>query len=135
MLKLLLSFPLFILLGHLISSPQPGSSIEALRAGFANPPNTARPGVYWYFMDGNRSKESMTADLVAMKAAGISNLIYLEVNVGIPRGKVDFLSEEWQELFVHAVRESQRLGIDITLGVGPGWAGSGGPWVTGEENR
>ncbi|MHB8898717.1 MAG: glycosyl hydrolase, partial [Thermoguttaceae bacterium] len=40
----------------------------------------------------------------------------------------------WQELFAHAVREAERLGIEITLGSGPGWAGSGGPWVKPEQS-
>jgi hypothetical protein len=102
---------------------------NALRSGFLNPPDSARPGVYWYFMDGNRTAESITKDLESMKKAGIGNLIFLEVNVGVPRGKVDFLSNQWQDLFKHAVREAERLGIEITLGVGPGWTGSGGPWV------
>lgn len=69
-----------------------------------------------------------------MKKAGIGNVVFLEVNVGIPRGKVDFLSNEWQELFTHIVRETERLGIAITLGVGPGWTGSGGPWVEGRQS-
>lgn len=102
---------------------------DALESGFRTPPPETRPGVYWYFMDGNLTREGMTADLEAMKEAGIGNLVFLEVNVGVPRGPVDFLSEEWQELFTHAVREAERLGIEITLGSGPGWAGSGGPWV------
>jgi len=105
------------------------SPIHYLKIGFKNPPDTAKPGVYWYFMDGNLSKEAMTVDLESMKAAGIANLVFLEVNVGIPRGPVSFLSEQWQELFKHAVREAERLGIRITLGIGPGWTGSGGPWV------
>ena len=107
---------------------------DELKKSFLSPPDSARPGVYWYFMDGNMSKEAMTKDLESMKAAGIGNLVFLEVNVGIPRGPVDFLSEQWQELFKHAVREAERLGIAITLGVGPGWSGSGGPWVSGKES-
>jgi len=107
---------------------------DNLKTGFLNPPDSARPGVYWYFMDGNLSKEAMTKDLESMKKVGIGNLIFLEVNVGIPRGEVDFLSEKWQDLFRHAVREAERLGIAITLGVGPGWSGSGGPWVSGKES-
>ena len=103
---------------------------DLLKQGFINPPDSARPGVYWYFMDGNLNQEGMTADLESMKKAGIGYVLFLEVNVGIPRGNVDFLSEEWQELYKHAVREAERLGIRIILGSGPGWAGSGGPWVT-----
>jgi len=109
--------------------PENSRQHNELAGRFQNPPDSARPGVYWYFMDGNMDREEMTADLEAMKQAGIGNLVFLEVNVGVPRGPVDFMSEQWQDLFVHAVRQAERLGIEITLGSGPGWAGSGGPWV------
>lgn len=111
------------------SAEKDRTAIEQLRAGFLNPPDSSRPGVYWYFMDGNLSGEGMTADLEAMKQAGIGNVVFLEVNVGVPRGPVDFLSEQWYALFKHAIDECKRLGINMTLGIGPGWAGSGGPWV------
>lgn len=107
---------------------------DALRESFLNPPVEAQPGVYWYFMDGNLSRKEMTKDLESMKEVGISNLIFLEVGIGVPRGPVDFMSEEWQDLYVHAVREAERLGIKILLGAGPGWCGSGGPWVKPEES-
>ena len=110
------------------------AAAEQLAKSFANPPDSARPGVYWYFMDGNLSREGMTRDLEAMKAAGLGHLVFLEVNVGVPRGPVAFLSEQWQNLFAHAVREAERLGIEITLGSGPGWTGSGGPWVKPEQS-
>ncbi len=115
---------------------EPGSRLRGddLAVRFQNPPDSARPGVYWYFMDGNLNRQEMTVDLESMKQAGIGNLVFLEVNVGVPRGPVDFMSEPWQELFVHAVREAERLGIEITLGSGPGWAGSGGPWVRPEQS-
>ena len=115
-------------------SQQPNTSVSTIKAGFLNPPASARPGVYWYFMDGNMTKQSMTKDLESMKKAGIGNVIFLEVNVGLPVGPVDFLSEQWQDLFKYAVRESERLGIEITLGIGPGWTGSGGPWVPADQS-
>lgn len=115
-------------------SPKTIDSDNQFKSAFLNPPDSAKPGVYWYFMDGNLSKESMTSDLESMKKAGIGNLVFLEVNVGVPRGSVDFLSDQWQDLFKHAVREAERLGIEITLGIGPGWTGSGGPWVKAEQS-
>lgn len=107
---------------------------KLLKDEFNNPPPTSFPGVYWYFMDGNLSREEMTKDLESMKEVGISNLIFLEVGIGVPRGPVDFMSEEWQDLYVHAVREAERLEIRILMGAGPGWCGSGGPWVKPEES-
>ncbi|MGL4943326.1 MAG: glycosyl hydrolase [Thermoguttaceae bacterium] len=109
-------------------------SCDQLAAGFAAPPDYAKPGVYWYFMDGNMNAEAMTKDLESMKKVGIAHLIFLEVNIGIPRGKVDMLSEQWLKLWAHAVAECERLGIEITLGIGPGWTGSGGPWVKPEDS-
>ena len=129
------TYPWVILTAWLVlGSVQAIGATDELEAGFRSPPPETRPGVYWYFMDGNLTREGMTADLESMKAAGIGNLVFLEVNVGVPRGPVGFLSEQWQELFAHAVREAERLGIEITLGSGPGWAGSGGPWVKLEQS-
>jgi hypothetical protein len=114
----------------------PGMAIaeDALEREFASPPDSARPWVYWMFMDGNLSREGMTADLEAMKRAGIGGAIILEVNVGISRGPVAFMSEPWREMIAHAVREAERLGIEIALGAGPGWCGTGGPWVKPEQS-
>jgi hypothetical protein len=117
-----------------ISSISDGNAYTRMALAFQNPPDTARPGVYWYFMDGNLNRQEMTADLESMKAAGLGNLVFLEVNVGVPRGPVDFMSESWQNLFAHAVGQAQRLGIEITLGSGPGWTGSGGPWVKPQQS-
>ncbi|HOW74170.1 MAG TPA: glycosyl hydrolase [Phycisphaerae bacterium] len=122
------------LLIHLLWLVSVAASAEELVQTFREPPDAARPGAYWYFMDGNLSREGMTRDLESMRAAGIGHVVFLEVNVGVPRGPVDFLSEEWQDLYVHAVREAERLGIEIILGSGPGWTGSGGPWVKPEQS-
>ncbi|GAA4317057.1 hypothetical protein GCM10023149_14430 [Mucilaginibacter gynuensis] len=110
------------------------AQLKAIKTGFLSPPDKYKPGVYWYFMDGNMSAETITKDLESMKKAGIGNLIFLEVNVGVPSGPVEFLSPQWSELFVHAEKEARRLGIEITLGIGPGWTGSGGPWVKGKQS-
>ncbi|KJF43496.1 glycosyl hydrolase [Draconibacterium sediminis] len=126
-------FVVLLSIGWLFSCAKEEST-AGLKQVFQNPPDSARPGVYWYFMDGNLSRIEMTKDLESMKEAGITNLIFLEVGIGVPRGSVDFMSEEWQELYVHAVREAERLGIKILLGAGPGWCGSGGPWVKPEES-
>jgi hypothetical protein len=80
-------------------------------------------------MDGNLSRGGITADLESMRQAGIGGAIIMEVNVGIPRGGVEFMSPDWKTLFKHAVAEAERLGIEISLITGPGWTGSGGPWV------
>ncbi|MBI3852838.1 MAG: glycosyl hydrolase [Verrucomicrobia bacterium] len=106
-----------------------------LAASFAAPPPAAaRPWVYWMWMDGNLSRGGLTADLEAMQRAGIGGVIIMEVDVGIPKGPVKFMSAEWRQLFKHVVAEAERLGLQITLNAGPGWTGSGGPWVKPEQS-
>jgi len=104
-----------------------------LERSFSRPPDSARPGVYWYFLDGNLNRKEMTADLEAMKAAGLGNLVFLEVDLGLPKGPVRWMTGPWQDAFVQSVRDAERLGMDVTLGIGPGWCGSGGPWVKPEQ--
>jgi hypothetical protein len=102
----------------------------SLERDFGAPPDSAKPWVYWYFMDGNLDRAGMKADLEAMKQAGIGGAIFLEVNIGVPRGPVDFMSPQWLDLVADAVREADQLNIQIALAAGPGWCGTGGPWIT-----
>ena len=115
----------------LLTAALPAADLEK---NFASPPDSARPGVYWYFLDGNLNGKEMTADLESMKAAGLGNLVFLEVDLGMPKGPVRWMTEPWQDRFVQIIRDTERLGIDVTLGIGPGWCGSGGPWIKPEQS-
>ena len=117
-------------LAALLSTLSLASSVMAdLPGEFASPPDAARPGVYWYFMDGNQDRDEMIADLHAMKKVGIGSVLFLEVDLGMARGPVPFMSEAWQDNVAHAFVEAGKLGMEVMLGTGPGWAGSGGSWV------
>src|SRR5580704_13551563 len=105
-----------------------------LAAQFAKPPASARPWVYWFWNNGNVTKAGITADLEAMKRAGIGGVIIMDVveRFAPPPGTADFMNAEWQELFRFAVSEAHRLGLEINMTNGPGWCGSSGPWITPE---
>lgn len=105
-----------------------------LETAFLTPPDSARPGVYWYFMDGNQDRAEMEADLTAMKAAGIGSIVFLEVDIGIKQGPISFMSEQWQDNVSHAFVYAGQLGMEAILGTGLGWAGSGGSWVRAEDS-
>src|SRR5690606_35179251 len=78
-------------------------------------------------------KEGITADLEAMKAAGLGGFLFMDGSLGLPRGPYRFMSEPWRELFQHMVSEAERLGLHVSLNNGPGWSGSSGPWVAPED--
>ena len=105
----------------------------SLEQGFRQPPDSARPWVYWFWLNGNITREGITADLEAMRRVGIGGGLIMEVNQGVPVGPIDFMSPRWRELFRHVHAEAQRLGLEINMNDDAGWNGSGGPWVKPQE--
>jgi hypothetical protein len=103
-----------------------------LAQGFTRPPQSARPWVYWFPLSGNLSKEGITADLEALQRAGIGGVLYMEVDQGAPKGPADFAGPLWRELFQHACKEANRLGLEVNMNNDAGWCGSGGPWISPE---
>jgi hypothetical protein len=109
------------------------SPADPLAVGFVDPPGWARPHTWWHWMDGNVTKEGITADLEAMKDIGIGGAQMFTVAQGIPKGPVDYMSPLWREMTVHAVKEASRLGIELCIHNCAGWSSSGGPWVEPEN--
>jgi hypothetical protein len=108
-------------------------SADDLAKNFASPPASARPWVYWFWINGNISKEGITADLEAMRRVGIGGVLWMEVSgmVWAPDGPVTPASPQWHDCMQWAVRECERLGIEFDLSVDFGY-GSGGPHITPE---
>ena len=103
-----------------------------LEQGFRTPPESARPWVYWFWLNGNITREGITADLEAMKRVGIGGVLIMEVDQGAPLGPVKFAGPEWRELFKFVCSEAHRLGLEVNMNNDAGWCGSGGPWITPE---
>lgn len=111
------------------------ASADPLAEGFRHPPDSAKPWTYWFWMNGNITREGITADLEAMARVGIHGVLIMEVarpKSMAPPGPVAFFSAEWRALFRHAVAEAGRLGMEINMNNDAGWTGSGGPWNTAE---
>jgi len=109
-----------------------GWGTNQLELGFRQPPDWAKPWVYWFWLNGYITKEGITADLEAMKRAGIGGVLIMEVDQGTPAGPVSFASPEWRELFKFVVSEANRLGLKVNMNNDAGWTGSGGPWIPPE---
>ena len=124
---------LFAVACTLISGLAAAGDADLARA-FANPPAEAWPWVYWFWSDGNMTREGITADLEAMRRVGIRGVLIMEVDQGIPKGPVRFLSPRWRELFQFVLRETSRLGIEVSMNNDGGWCGSGGPWVKPQQS-
>lgn len=95
---------------------------------------SARPWVFWYWMQASFSKEGITADLEAMKEVGIGGAYLAPI-----KGKatpplyepvIEQLTPEWWKMVDYAFREAHRLGIKIAMLPNDGFATAGGPWIT-----
>ncbi len=105
---------------------------DTLSDDFTNPPESTKPRCYWYWMDGQISKEGITRDMEAMKRVGIGEgyIGVISGQSGTPTTSTSkALTDEWWSYIEHAVREGTRLGVDVGLFNSPGWSQSGGPWV------
>ena len=109
------------------------SAQSSLEDNFRNPPSSAKPWTWWHWMNGNASKEGITADLEAMAAAGVGGVQAFNISI-MDKGPVDYASKEWYDLMNHAMRECQRLGIEFDMHNSPGWSSTGGFWITPETS-
>jgi hypothetical protein len=108
------------------------ASAGELERNFARPPASARPWVFWFWLNGNITSNGITADLEAMQRVGIGGVAIMDVDQGTPKGPITFNSPEWINLFKHTCGEARRLGLQVNINNDAGWAGSGGPWITPE---
>lgn len=107
---------------------------DDLASGFVNPPDSAKPHTWWHWMNGNVTREGITADLEAMERVGIGGVQIFNAGVGVPPGPVGFLTPEWRELMKHTAKEADRLGLELCIHNCPGWSSSGGPWNKPEQS-
>jgi (4-O-methyl)-D-glucuronate---lignin esterase len=120
------------------ASPTGAATGDELTAGFATPPNSARLRAYWWWLNGNVTKASITRDLEEMKAKGFGGALICDAggaeqdgNSRVPHGPT-FFTPEWRELYKHTLREADRLGLEMSLNILSGW-NLGGPNVKAED--
>ena len=111
---------------------------QTLREGFRQPPPEARLRCYWWWLNGNTTKETITRDLTEMQRKGYGGVLLVDANGAnqngndsVPAGP-EFGSPAWTELYLHALRLADQLGLEVTLNITSGW-NLGGPWVQPEQ--
>src|ERR1043165_6159310 len=72
---------------------------------FLNPPESAKPWVFWYWLQGAVSAEGITADLEAMKKAGIAGayLMPIKDTASIYPQPARQLSPRWWQMVKQAM--------------------------------
>ena len=113
-----------------------GVHADSLRDGFAAPPREHRPETWFHLIGGNVSKAGLTTDLEAVSAAGLQGIQLFHGKGNAWPGvtpQIQTLSPSWDGLISHVANETKRLGLRFTMQNCPGWAMSGGPWITPDK--
>ncbi|MFN8241624.1 MAG: glycosyl hydrolase [Bacteroidales bacterium] len=132
--KILFGSVLLIMLGCFagcsVNGDKDGKDLEA---GFLNPPDSARPRVWWHWMNGNITKQGIRADLEWMHRIGIRGFQNFDAALMTPQiveKRLVYMTPGWKEAFSFTTRLADSLGLEMAIAGSPGWSESGGPWVS-----
>src|SRR6516165_11831578 len=89
------------------------NSGDPLLSGFQNPPDSAKPRVWWHWMSGNITREGIRADLEWMKRVGIGGFQNFDAALNTPQvveKRLVYMTPEWKDAFHYAASEAAELG-------------------------
>ena len=109
---------------------------DPLRQGFENPPEAARPRVWWHWMNGNITEQGIQLDLEWMHRIGLGGFQNFDAAFLTPKvvdKRLVYMTPEWKQAFQYATTLADRLGLEEAIAGSPGWSETGGPWVPARE--
>lgn len=127
------ALPLILLLN--LSCKQDQSNSNLLQE-FKNPPEAARPRVWWHWMNGNITKDGIRKDLLWMKSSGIAGFQNFDASLNSPQivdNRLTYMTPEWKDAFAYTTRLADSLQLEMAIAGSPGWSETGGPWVKPED--
>ena len=113
---------------------QKENTYEKLSTGFKNPPASARPAVYHWWLGGNVDTVRLKAEIASFKKSGISGFTIFEIgsqDKELVKDGPAFLGRESLEVIKFAIIEAGKLGMEVGLNTASSW-NAGGNWITPE---
>ena len=112
-------------------------SLEFLEKGFQEPPLEARPRALWDWVDGNFYPGEITFEMEEAARMGMGGFDIWDVRSVVDEDSImpagpPFMSAEYVTAICHAIKEAERLGLDLGLIIASGW-NAGGPWTLPEH--
>ena len=95
-----------LILGAGLTTAAAQNSADTLKNGFENPPASARPRVWWHWMNGNISEEGIKLDLEWMHRVGIAGFQNFDAALQTPQvvpKRLVYMTPEWKDAFRYAI--------------------------------
>ncbi|MEI9994304.1 MAG: glycosyl hydrolase [Rhizomicrobium sp.] len=109
---------------------------DPLLQGFEAPPQSAKPRVWWHWMNGNVSKDGIRKDLEWMRRVGIGGINAIDASLATPQvvdKRLIYMTPEWQDAFRYTAGLADKMGLEMSIDSSPGWSETGAPWVTPQD--
>src|SRR5258708_4954772 len=135
MQRLLVSFAT-VFVSLLSFSQKNNNSRDSLNVNFQTPPNTAKPRVWWHWMNGNITKDGIKLDLEWMHRVGIAGFQNFDAALSTPQvveHRLAYMTPDWKDAFRYATTLADQLHMEEAIAGSPGWSETGGPWVPPSE--
>jgi hypothetical protein len=111
-------------------------SKDSIFINFETPPNTAKPRVWWHWMNGNITKDGIQKDLEWMHRVGIGGFQNFDASLLTPQiveKRLTYMTPDWKDAFRFTTKLADSLHLEMAIAGSPGWSESGGPWVNPED--
>src|SRR5437588_12571625 len=89
---------------------------DPLARGFKDPPDSAKPRVWWHWMNGNITKEGIKLDLECMHRVGIGGFQNFDAALNTPQvveKRLVYMTPEWKDAFRYAATLAAQLGLEL----------------------
>lgn len=103
---------------------------------FRNPPNTARPRVWWHWLNGNVTQDGIRQDIEWMARSGLGGLQNFDVEMMTPQlvaKRLAYMDPDWKAAFRFAAQLAERHDLELGIAASPGWSETGGPWLPAQD--
>jgi hypothetical protein len=121
----------------------PQETLQTLAEKFASPPVEYRPNVWWHWLGSNFTTQGITKDMEAMAESGIGGACIFNIASSVqeshfPMGNLPFPEQTFRSpaywnAMRHTMKEAKRHGLTMGLHGTPGYATTGGPWISEER--
>lgn len=99
------------------------ASADGLADGFRIVPASNRPWCYWWWLNGHVDRETITADLEAMKRLGFGGVLMFDSrgyweddnHLRMAKPEIGWGTDEWNDFVAFSIRECSRLGLEFTM--------------------
>jgi hypothetical protein len=109
---------------------------DSLLLQFKNPPASAKPRVWWHWMNGNITKDGIRKDLLWMQRNGIGGFQNFDASLFTPNivdKRLTYMTPDWMDAFKFTTSLADSLKLEMAIAGSPGWSESGGPWVQPQD--